>query len=114
MSEDIPGWLVTNEGNVTVALDVTVTPELRAEGMARELVNRIQNIRKSRDYNITDRISVTINPDELVNDAVTIHRDYIAGQVLANSLELAAVSQAGADETLDIDGTPVIVKISKC
>ncbi len=114
VSEDIPGWLVTNEGNVTVALDVTVSPELRAEGMARELVNRIQNIRKGRDYNITDRITVTINPDELVNNAVTMHRDYIAGQVLANSLELATVSQADEDETLDIDGTPVIVKISKC
>lgn len=112
VSEDIPGWLVTNEGNVTVALDVTVTPELRAEGMARELVNRIQNIRKGRDYNITDRIIVTISPDEMVNDAVSAHRDYIAGQVLANRLELAPVSQAAEDETLDIDGSQIIVSIS--
>ncbi len=112
VSEDIPGWLVTNEGNVTVALDVTVSPELRAEGMARELVNRIQNIRKSRDYDITDRIIVTINPDELVNDSVTTHRDYIAGQVLANRLELAPVTPSAEDETLVIDGTPIIVNVT--
>ena len=111
VSEDIPGWLVTNEGNVTVALDVTVTPELRAEGMARELINRIQNIRKGRDYNITDRIRVIINPDELVNDAVKAHNDYIAGQVLASSLELAPVTATADDETLDIDGTPIVVNI---
>ncbi|MDE6153780.1 MAG: hypothetical protein K2G21_06505, partial [Muribaculaceae bacterium] len=90
---------------------VTVTPELRAEGMARELINRIQNIRKSRDYNITDRIRVIINPDDLINDAVKAHNDYIAGQVLASTLELTPVTATSDDETLDIDGTPIVVNI---
>jgi len=112
ISEDIPGWLVTNEGNVTVALEVTVTPELRAEGMARELVNRIQNIRKSRNYNITDRIRVTIAPDELVNDAIATHHDYIAAQILASTLELAPVTHTADDETLDIDGNKISIKIT--
>ncbi|MDE6224642.1 MAG: class I tRNA ligase family protein, partial [Muribaculaceae bacterium] len=70
ISEDIPGWMVANEGNLTVALDITVTPELRREGVARDLINRVQNIRKSRDYNITDRITVVIEPNELTDDAI--------------------------------------------
>lgn len=70
ISEDIPGWLVSNEGNLTVALDITVTDELRREGMARELVNRIQNVRKSKNFDITDKVLVTISPDERINDAV--------------------------------------------
>ncbi|WP_300805240.1 isoleucine--tRNA ligase [uncultured Duncaniella sp.] len=70
ISEDIPGWLVANEGNLTIALDVTVTPELRREGIARDIVNRIQNIRKSRDYDITDRIALTFAPGEATDDAI--------------------------------------------
>ena len=112
VSEDIPGWLVTNEGNVTVALDVTVTPELKAEGMARELINRIQNIRKGRDYNITDRINVTISPDDLVADALKFHSDYIAGQVLANSISVEPLVNVAEDEKLDIDGSIVTLKIT--
>ena len=103
-SEDIPGWLVANEGNVTVALDVTVTDELRREGIARDLVNRIQNIRKTRDYDITDRINVVIAPSSLTDDAVKDFGDYIAGQVLCSSLTVAPVEPAQEDETLDIDG----------
>lgn len=111
VSEDIPGWLVANEGTVTVALDITVTPVLKAEGMARELINRIQNIRKSRDYNITDRITVTINPDEMVNDAVRDFNDYISSQVLAVKCVLAPAAPRTDDETLDIDGNNIIVNI---
>ena len=77
-SEDIPGWLVANEGSLTVALDITVTPELRKEGIARELVNRIQNIRKSRDYSITDRIDITIASSSETDGAVEQFRSYIA------------------------------------
>ena len=95
ISEDIPGWLVANEGNITVALDITITDDLRKEGIARELVNRIQNVRKSKDFNITDRIVVKIAPDEHVNDAVAQFKDYIAKQVLAVAIELAPVE--GAD-----------------
>ena len=86
ISEDIPGWLVANEGNLTVALDITVTDELRLEGIARELVNRIQNVRKSKGFDITDRINVTIAPDERTDAAVNAYSDYIARQVLATSL----------------------------
>ncbi|MBS7394267.1 MAG: isoleucine--tRNA ligase [Muribaculaceae bacterium] len=102
ISEDIPGWLVANDGNITVALDITITDDLRKEGIARELVNRIQNVRKSKDFNITDRIVVKITPDEHVNDAVAQFKDYIAKQVLAVAIELAPVE--GTDViALDMD-----------
>ena len=112
ISEDIPGWMVANEGNLTVALDITVTPELRREGIARDLINRVQNIRKSRDYNITDRITVVIEPNELTDDAVKEYGSYIATQVLANAVVTGKVDSPSDDERLDIDGTEVNVKIS--
>lgn len=89
ISEDIPGWLVANDGRLTVALDVTVTDELRKEGIARELVNRIQNIRKSSDFDITDRILVKISKQPQVEEAVSEYNDYIAAQILADKIELA-------------------------
>lgn len=88
-TEDMPGWLVANEGNLTVALDIEVTDELRQEGIARELVNRIQNLRKSNGYEITDKIAVTIESNNEVNTAVANFKDYIAAQVLAQSLIVA-------------------------
>ena len=112
ISEDIPGWMVANEGNLTVALDITVTPELRREGIARDLINRLQNIRKSRDYNITDRITVVIGSNELTDDAVKEYGSYIAAQVLADAIVTGNVDQPAEDERLDIDGTPVNVKVS--
>ncbi len=111
-NEDIPGWLVANEGAVTVALDVTVTDELRREGVARELVNRIQNIRKSRDYEITDRINIVIAPSALTDDAVKEFSEYICRQVLADSLTVAPVEKATDDEVLDIDGTEVKLSVT--
>ncbi|MDR2474608.1 MAG: isoleucine--tRNA ligase, partial [Bacteroidales bacterium] len=88
ISEDIPGWLVANEGNITVALDITVNDELRREGIARELVNRIQNLRKSSNFEITDKIIVRIARNPQIDDAVEKYREYIANQVLAVSIEL--------------------------
>jgi isoleucyl-tRNA synthetase len=88
-SEDIPGWLVANDGDVTVALDVTLTPELEAEGTARDLVNKIQNIRKDRNFNITDKISVKIERHEAITEAVAKFSEYIKGEVLATDLVLA-------------------------
>ena len=88
ISEDIPGWLVANEGRLTVALDITVTETLKEEGIARELVNRIQNLRKSSGYDITDRISVKIQNLPEVSDAVKHFFDYISSQVLADSIIL--------------------------
>lgn len=112
-SEDIPGWLVTNEGNVTVALEVEITDELRKEGVARDLVNRIQNIRKSRGYDITDRIRIVVEPSEFTAGALEDFKDYIASQVLAAEVTADAVDTPAEDEILDIDGTTVNVKITK-
>lgn len=111
-NEDIPGWLVANEGSVTVALDVTITGELRREGIARELVNRIQNLRKSRDYDITQRINIAVAPSELINDAVNEYADYICKQVLADSLLIADVNNPLEDEVFDIDGTVIRLAIT--
>jgi isoleucyl-tRNA synthetase len=90
ISEDIPGWLVSNEGSLTVALEVELTDELRQEGMAREIINRVQNIRKESGLEITDRIHITIAPHEEVEKAVAAFGDYIRTQVLADTISIAA------------------------
>lgn len=89
ISEDMPGWTVTNEGALTVALDLTITDELRKEGLARELVKRIQNFRKDSGFEITDRISITVQPNEQLTPAIEDYRKYICTQVLADTLEIA-------------------------
>ncbi len=101
INEDIPGWLVTNEGRLTVALEVTVTEELRREGIARELVNRIQNIRKSNGFEITDKIRITISKNMQTDDAVKEYNDYIRNQVLGMSLDLADEVQGGTEVSFD-------------
>ncbi|MDE5774507.1 MAG: class I tRNA ligase family protein, partial [Muribaculaceae bacterium] len=113
--EDIPGWLVANDGNVTVAVDVTLTPELKNEGMARELVNRIQNIRKSSDFEITDRIRVRLSDEESVRAALDVFGDYVASQVLADSIELVGglTSEDDCVTELDIDGLKVLAEIKR-
>jgi len=89
ISEDIPGWLVSNEGNLTVALEVELTDELRREGMARELINRIQNLRKDAGLEITDRISVVVEPNEETDAAIASFNEYICAQVLADEIKIA-------------------------
>ena len=89
ISEDIPGWLVANEGNLTVALEVELTDELRREGMARELINRIQNIRKEIGLEITDHINVVIAPNDQTDAAIQSFGEYIKTQVLANAITIA-------------------------
>ena len=112
ISEDIPGWLVANEGALTVALDITITDELRNEGIAREIINRIQNIRKNRDYDITDRITLVFAPG--VEEVVARFGDYIASQVLADAIAVdETASTDDAAEKLDIDGAVVSVLINK-
>ena len=110
-SEDIPGWLVANEGRLTVALDITVTEDLRREGIARELVNRIQNIRKSSGFDITDKIHVQLTRNEETDPAVEEYEDYIAKQVLAESITLCdALDSAGAEldfETFSIQAAVI-------
>ena len=100
-SEDIPGWVVANEGVLTVALDVTVTDELRREGIARELVSKIQNIRKSSGFEISDRIAVTLSSNENSDAAVEEHKAYICNQVLADRLTIAEVAEG---TSLEFDG----------
>ncbi len=89
ISEDIPGWLVSNEGNLTVALEVELTDELRREGMARELINRIQNLRKDSGLEITDRINVVVEPNEETDAAIESFKEYICAQVLADEIKIA-------------------------
>ncbi len=112
LSEDIPGWLVANDGNLTVALDVTVTPQLRLEGIARDLINRVQNIRKARNYDITDRIEVVFAPNAELDEAVSTFGDYIARQVLADSVAIGSLDNVADVETLDIDGVEAKVAIT--
>ena len=113
ISEDIPGWLVANEGNITVALDITVTDELKQEGIARELVNRIQNMRKSGGLEITDKICVTIEKNDETDKAVEVYGEYIAKQVLANSITVSEnISENATD--VDFDGFILKIAITKC
>ena len=109
INEDIPGWLVANDGNLTVALEVELNDELRNEGMARELINRIQNLRKDCGLEITDRVNVSISPGERVKAAVDSFSDYIKGQVLADNVTLA---ENGGHE-VDLDGFNVHIDVTK-
>lgn len=99
-SEDIEGWLVANDGALTVALDMTLTPMLEAEGTARELVNRIQNLRKDKDFDVTDRITLTLEKHDVLNQALAHFKDYICNEVLATSLELVDSLTAGDEVEL--------------
>ena len=110
-SEDIPGWLVANEGKLTVALDVIITDELRREGIARELVNRIQNIRKSSGFEITDKINITLSKNPNTDDAVNEYNSYICNQVLGNSLTL--VDEVADGTELNFDDFSLFVKVEK-
>jgi len=104
-SEDIPGWQVANSGNLTVALDTTITETLKDEGIARELVNRIQNLRKDKNYEVTDKINVKIEEHELINKAVLNNKDYICTEILANSLEMVKQMDNGNGDLVEVDDT---------
>ena len=112
ISEDIPGWLVANEGRLTVALDITITDDLKKEGLARELVNRVQNLRKSSGFDITDKVNITVASSPEMNDAINDYKEYIANQVLANSIEIADEPIADAT-TLDFEDFTLAVKVVK-
>lgn len=112
LSEDIPGWLVANEGRLTVALDVTLTEELQKEGYARELVNRIQNIRKQNEYEITDKIRITLAHNAIIDNVIKEYGEYIARQTLADSIVIGEVSGEDAME-LDLDTLKINIHIEK-
>jgi isoleucyl-tRNA synthetase len=103
ISEDIPGWLVANEGTITVALDIHISEALRQEGMARELINRIQNIRKESGFDVTDKIRVLIEKHELINDAIKFHGNYIGSQTLAENISLTDTLENNHSKRIDID-----------
>ena len=114
ISEDIPGWLVANEGSLTVALDIEVSPELRKEGIAREFINRIQNIRKDSGFDVTDKITVRIQPNELTDEAVRDYADYIASQTLATSVSVdPSVTPDGAQSVELDDSLALLVAVKK-
>lgn len=102
-TEDIPGWIVASEGPLTVALDINVTEELKLEGIAREFVNKIQNIRKESDFDVTDRIEIIIEKADEFNAALIGFKDYICAQTLANKLELAEKPIEGDVKQVEID-----------
>ncbi|MGV8962708.1 MAG: isoleucine--tRNA ligase [Candidatus Saccharimonadaceae bacterium] len=110
ISEDIPGWLVANQDKLTVALDINLTDDLLKEGIARELVNRIQNLRKANDFEITDRISITISSNKNLDEAVIDFSDYIKSQVLADSLTITT-QQLGTE--VDINDELTTINIEK-
>jgi isoleucyl-tRNA synthetase len=110
ITEDMPGWLVANEGKLTVALDITVSDELLREGIARELVNRIQNIRKSNGYEIVDKIVVEIESRDEINEAVKEFSNYIASQTLADSVLLSSNLSNATELEFDEYTVKVIVK----
>ena len=108
----MPGWLVANNGILTIALDIELTDELIEEGIARELVNRIQNLRKSSGLEITDRIALELEDREEIHNAVLHCKDYIASQVLATRLELLEISDQMSD-VLEMDGYNVKINLTK-
>jgi len=111
-AEDIPGWQVTNLGSLTVALDVTISEELKQEGISRELVNRIQNLRKELNFEVTDRIKVSLQNDNLVAGAVAKNKDYICAEILADEFELTdTVNNANKIVIDDVELSISVTKI---
>jgi isoleucyl-tRNA synthetase len=106
-AQDIPGWLVASEGGITVALDITLSPELKAEGLAREVVNRIQNMRKDSGFEVTDRIVVQIQTTDVITDAIKQFEQYICTEVLANSIQFTTLEE-GQQEAIEAEGDTVL------
>ena len=105
-AQDIPGWLVASEGGITVALDITLSAELKAEGLAREVVNRIQNMRKDSGFEVTDRISVQIQTTDIITEAIKQFEQYICAEVLANNIQFTSLTE-GQQEAIEAEGDTV-------
>jgi isoleucyl-tRNA synthetase len=110
-SEDIPGWTVANKGSLTVALDITVTPELEAEGNAREFINRIQKIRKDSGFELTDRVEVKVSARDGLKDSLTKYKTYICAEILADNFEILPEIQEGTD--IEVNDIPLKVIVLK-
>jgi isoleucyl-tRNA synthetase len=111
IAEDVPGWQVTNLGKLTVALDVNITKELKEEGIAREVINRIQNLRKDLGFDVTDKIKVTLQSNDLISNAVANNLSYICAEILATSLELSPNVTEG--QVIEIEETEILTFIKK-
>jgi isoleucyl-tRNA synthetase len=110
-SQDIPGWLVANADGLTVALDITLTEELKKEGIARELVNRIQNIRKDSGFEVTDRITVTLKDNNVLQAAVMANEGYIKSETLTDVLVFSEIVENGTE--IEFDDITTLILISK-
>jgi isoleucyl-tRNA synthetase len=110
-ADDIPGWSVASKGSLTVALDITLTEELKMEGDARELVNRIQNIRKEQDFELTDRITVQWTGPENIRSSFDRFNPYICAEILADSLNYVQTLEGGTE--IEVNDVPLTVKVSK-
>jgi len=114
LTEDIPGWLVASDGDLTIALDIHVTEELKQEGIAREFINKIQNIRKESDFEVTDRVSLKIVRNAYFNEAVINFKDYISSQTLARELVLVDQMENGQGSVVEIDlGVEALILVEK-
>ncbi|HEX7365790.1 MAG TPA: isoleucine--tRNA ligase [Pelobium sp.] len=111
IAEDVPGWQVTNLGKLTVALDVNISQELKEEGIAREVINRIQNLRKDLGFDVTDKIKVTLQNNDLIRNAVANNLSYICAEILASSLEWSNDVENG--QTIEIEETKILTRLKK-
>lgn len=112
-TQDIPGWSVATDGTYTMALDITLTEELKQEGSAREFVNRIQNLRKAHDFDVTDRIKIKLSDHESWDDAVTAYKAYICKEVLADDLDLVSAAEINPADEIEINGTKGSIQLIK-
>jgi isoleucyl-tRNA synthetase len=103
-AQDIPGWLVASEGGLTVALDITISEELKAEGIARELVNRVQNLRKDSGLEVTDRILLKVDTNEFIQNAIKANQEYVCNEVLANSISFESLGASALATDLEMEG----------
>jgi isoleucyl-tRNA synthetase len=110
ITADIPGWQILTDGNYTVALDLEITEELKQEGIARELVNKIQNLRKQKDFEVTDKIKVNIQSHPYIAETINTYKEYICGEILAENLYLQENLQNG--DELDIDDNLIFVTLN--
>jgi isoleucyl-tRNA synthetase len=114
LTEDIPGWQVASEGNLTIALDIEVTPELRLEGIARELINRIQNLRKDSGFEVTDKIELSVGRHPELAEALDKYGDYICTQTLAGKLKLVDITDMPVDQLVEIEpGLETYISVRK-
>ncbi|MPN42895.1 Isoleucine--tRNA ligase [bioreactor metagenome] len=111
LTKDIPGWTVTSEGKITVALDLTITDELKSEGIAREFINRIQNLRKEKDFELTDRIVITLEENSPFSKEIINNTPYISEEVLCNQIEF--VNSLSIFDEIEIDDVKFKVNVGK-